>query len=95
MNAVLRCVSPLTQPFPPHMLRVIYNYGFPIGPFQMSDLAGLDVSLKIRKVNIVGWIAAHIHSVTCMPARAHQNSLGWVSLGRMNNTNKQTGTRTD
>src|SRR6202000_436640 len=23
--------------------RVLYNFGFPMGPFQMSDLAGLDI----------------------------------------------------
>lgn len=30
--------------------RVLYDYGFPMGPFAMSDLAGLDISWKIRKV---------------------------------------------
>jgi 3-hydroxyacyl-CoA dehydrogenase len=28
----------------------LYDYGFPMGPFAMSDLAGLDISWKIRKV---------------------------------------------
>lgn len=29
--------------------RVIYEFGFPMGPFAMSDMAGLDVGWRIRK----------------------------------------------
>jgi 3-hydroxyacyl-CoA dehydrogenase len=29
--------------------RVLYEFGFPMGPFAMSDLAGLDVGWRIRK----------------------------------------------
>ena len=29
--------------------KVIYDFGFPMGPFQMGDLAGLDVGWRIRK----------------------------------------------
>ncbi len=34
---------------PPQVDRVIYDFGFPMGPFAMSDLAGLDVGWRIRK----------------------------------------------
>ena len=34
---------------PEQVDRVIYNLGFPMGPFAMSDLAGLDVGYKIRQ----------------------------------------------
>ena len=34
----------------PHQIdKVIYDFGLPMGPFAMSDLAGLDVSWRIRK----------------------------------------------
>lgn len=34
----------------PHQVdKAIYDFGFPMGPFQMSDLAGLDVGWRIRK----------------------------------------------
>jgi 3-hydroxyacyl-CoA dehydrogenase len=34
----------------PHEVdRVLYDFGFPMGPFAMSDLAGLDVGWRIRK----------------------------------------------
>src|SRR3989440_6689659 len=34
----------------PHQVdRVLYDFGFPIGPFAMGDLAGLDVGWRIRK----------------------------------------------
>jgi 3-hydroxyacyl-CoA dehydrogenase len=29
--------------------RVIYNFGLPMGPFQMSDLAGIDVGWRVRQ----------------------------------------------
>src|SRR5438552_6091975 len=35
---------------PPHQVdRVLYDFGFPMGPFAMGDLAGLDVGWRIRK----------------------------------------------
>ncbi len=34
---------------PSQIDRVIYDFGFPMGPFQMGDLAGLDVGWRIRK----------------------------------------------
>jgi 3-hydroxyacyl-CoA dehydrogenase len=34
---------------PPQVDRVIYDFGFPMGPFAMCDLAGLDVGWRIRK----------------------------------------------
>ena len=34
---------------PQQVDRVIYNFGFPMGPFAMGDLAGLDVGWAIRK----------------------------------------------
>jgi 3-hydroxyacyl-CoA dehydrogenase len=34
---------------PEQVDRVIYEFGFPMGPFQMSDLAGLDVGYLVRK----------------------------------------------
>jgi 3-hydroxyacyl-CoA dehydrogenase len=34
----------------PHQVdKVLYDFGFPMGPFQMGDLAGLDVGWRIRK----------------------------------------------
>jgi 3-hydroxyacyl-CoA dehydrogenase len=34
----------------PHQVdRVLYDFGFPMGPFAMGDLAGLDVGWRIRK----------------------------------------------
>ncbi len=34
----------------PHQVdRVLYDFGFPMGPFAMSDLAGLDVGWRVRK----------------------------------------------
>jgi 3-hydroxyacyl-CoA dehydrogenase len=34
----------------PHQVdKVLYDFGFPMGPFAMSDLAGLDVGWRIRK----------------------------------------------
>ena len=34
---------------PQQIDKVIYNFGMPMGPFQMADLAGLDVGWRIRK----------------------------------------------
>jgi 3-hydroxyacyl-CoA dehydrogenase len=34
---------------PHHVDRVLYDFGFPMGPFAMGDLAGLDVGWRIRK----------------------------------------------
>jgi 3-hydroxyacyl-CoA dehydrogenase len=34
---------------PQQIDRVIYNFGFPMGPFAMSDLAGNDVGWRIRQ----------------------------------------------
>jgi 3-hydroxyacyl-CoA dehydrogenase len=34
---------------PQQVDKVIYDFGFPMGPFQMGDLAGLDVGWRIRK----------------------------------------------
>ncbi len=34
---------------PEQVDKVIYDFGFPMGPFAMSDLAGLDVGWRIRK----------------------------------------------
>jgi 3-hydroxyacyl-CoA dehydrogenase len=34
---------------PQQVDRVLYDFGMPMGPFQMSDLAGLDVGWRIRK----------------------------------------------
>ncbi|MGH7319966.1 MAG: 3-hydroxyacyl-CoA dehydrogenase NAD-binding domain-containing protein [Candidatus Rokuibacteriota bacterium] len=34
---------------PQQVDRVLYDFGFPMGPFAMSDLAGLDVGWRIRK----------------------------------------------
>jgi len=34
---------------PPEVDKAIYDFGFAMGPFAMSDLAGLDVSWRIRK----------------------------------------------
>jgi len=34
---------------PQQVDRVIYNFGFPMGPFAMGDLAGLDVGWRIRQ----------------------------------------------
>ena len=34
---------------PEQVDRVIHEFGFPMGPFQMSDLAGLDVGYLVRK----------------------------------------------
>ncbi len=34
---------------PQQVDKVIYDFGFPMGPFAMSDLAGLDVGWRIRK----------------------------------------------
>lgn len=34
----------------PHQVdKVIYNFGFPMGPFAMGDLAGLDVGYRVRQ----------------------------------------------
>ena len=51
---------------PQQIDKVIYDYGFPMGPFAMSDLAGNDVGWRIRQgkkekekrnVRYTGWIA--------------------------------------
>jgi len=34
---------------PEQVDKAIYDFGFPMGPFQMSDLAGLDVGYMVRK----------------------------------------------
>ena len=34
---------------PQQVDRVLYDFGFPMGPFAMSDLAGLDVGWRVRK----------------------------------------------
>ena len=34
--------------------RVIYDFGFPMGPFAMSDLAGNDIGWRIRKAKMAG-----------------------------------------
>src|SRR3989454_628026 len=34
---------------PQHVDKVLYDFGFPMGPFAMGDLAGLDVGWRIRK----------------------------------------------
>ena len=37
---------------PAQVDKVIYDYGLPMGPFAMSDLAGLDVGWRNRKANL-------------------------------------------
>ena len=34
---------------PQQVDRVLYEFGFPMGPFAMSDMAGLDVGWRVRK----------------------------------------------
>jgi 3-hydroxyacyl-CoA dehydrogenase len=34
---------------PQQVDRVLYDFGFPMGPFAMSDMAGLDVGWRVRK----------------------------------------------
>ena len=34
---------------PEQIDRVVYDFGLPMGPYQMADLAGLDVSWRVRK----------------------------------------------
>ena len=34
---------------PPQIDRVVYDFGMPMGPYQMGDLTGLDVSWRVRK----------------------------------------------
>jgi 3-hydroxyacyl-CoA dehydrogenase len=34
---------------PQQLDKAIYDFGMPMGPFQMSDLAGLDISWRVRK----------------------------------------------
>ncbi len=36
---------------PQQLDKAIYDFGMPMGPFQMSDLAGLDISWRVRKSN--------------------------------------------
>ena len=35
--------------FPEQVDRVIYDFGFPMGPFALGDLAGLDVGWRVRQ----------------------------------------------
>jgi 3-hydroxyacyl-CoA dehydrogenase len=37
--------------------KVVYDFGLPMGPFQMGDLAGLDVGWRIRKAKLESWPA--------------------------------------
>ena len=34
---------------PPQIDKVVYDFGMPMGPYQMNDLTGLDVSWRVRK----------------------------------------------
>ncbi|MHA1537874.1 MAG: 3-hydroxyacyl-CoA dehydrogenase NAD-binding domain-containing protein [Alphaproteobacteria bacterium] len=38
---------------PQEVDRVIYDFGFPMGPFAVGDLAGLDIGYSVRKANPV------------------------------------------
>ena len=35
--------------FPEQVAKVIYDFGFPMGPFALSDLAGIDVGWRVRQ----------------------------------------------
>ncbi len=37
---------------PDQVDKAIYDFGFPMGPFQMSDLAGLDIGYQVRKERV-------------------------------------------
>jgi len=50
--------------------KVIYNFGFPMGPYQMGDMAGLDVGWRNRK--------AKFDSLT----PANRNATFWIKSAR-------------
>jgi 3-hydroxyacyl-CoA dehydrogenase len=37
--------------------KAVYDFGLPMGPFQMGDMAGLDVGWRIRKAKLASWPA--------------------------------------
>ena len=61
--------------------RVLYDFGFPMGPFAMSDLAGLDI----------GWVAERskgetIRDVLCeMDRRGQKTGAGWYDYDEQRN----------
>jgi 3-hydroxyacyl-CoA dehydrogenase len=61
--------------------RVLYNFGFPMGPFQMSDLAGLDIGWVKEKSN-----GATIRDRLCeLDRRGQKTSAGYYDYDENRN----------
>ncbi|HZC15340.1 MAG TPA: 3-hydroxyacyl-CoA dehydrogenase NAD-binding domain-containing protein [Caulobacteraceae bacterium] len=61
--------------------RVLYNFGFPMGPFAMSDLAGLDIGWVKEKSN-----GETIRDVLCeMDRRGQKTGAGWYDYDENRN----------
>ena len=71
--------------------RVLYDFGFPMGPFAMSDLAGLDI----------GWVKEHskgetIRDVLCeMDRRGQKTGAGYYDYDDNRNRHAVAGDRED
>ena len=61
--------------------RVLYDFGFPMGPFAMSDLAGLDIGWVKEKSN-----GETIRDVLCeMDRRGQKTGAGWYDYDENRN----------
>ncbi|WP_417459020.1 3-hydroxyacyl-CoA dehydrogenase NAD-binding domain-containing protein [Kordiimonas sp.] len=59
----------LQGPRPWDVDTVLTEFGFPMGPFQMSDLAGLDIGWKAEKSN-----SSSVHEILCEAGRYGQKT---------------------
>ena len=71
--------------------RVLYDFGFPMGPFAMSDLAGLDIGWVKEKSN-----GETIRDVLCeMDRRGQKTGAGYYDYDENRNAKPSPGHRED
>ena len=61
---------------PQQVDKVLYDFGFPMGPFAVADLAGLDIGWRNRK-----WRLDHL-SPGNAPTRCWTRFASWAALAR-------------
>lgn len=77
---------------PEQIDKVIYDFGFPMGPFAMGDLAGLDVGYLVRKHRRENFPTNDRYSSTIadriveMGRHGQKNGMGWYKYSEGNRT---------
>ncbi len=77
---------------PEQIDKVIYDFGFPMGPFAMGDLAGLDVGYMVRKHRRENFPANDRYSSTIadriveMGRHGQKNGMGWYKYAEGSRT---------